>query len=213
MGRYDYHTIESWEISYLLSLIFIRYPEIAEQKIAETKRPARAFLLYNQPADIPIRPTSAVFGIEEPLSILILFNMEGLVIEYWVPNTALTRKNDPPERPPPSQPVISPVLSAVKSTPFYVLGRYVHIGYALEHYLQVRTCFCSFLKIFFSQRTRRSVWNVCRFLNGYRNEDKATYKMDARWSWQTMSEIFSEFGFFPPFCLQFKGARSFNWLY
>jgi hypothetical protein len=47
MGRYDYHSIQAI-IMGDFSLIFIRYPEIAEQKIAETKRPARSlgFLLY-----------------------------------------------------------------------------------------------------------------------------------------------------------------------
>jgi hypothetical protein len=68
--------------TYLLSLTFIRYPERAEQKLTEIKRPARSFL-YNQPADILIRarptlqPASAVFDIEEPLSI---FNMEDLQV-------------------------------------------------------------------------------------------------------------------------------------
>ena len=90
MGRYDYHTIESWEISYLLSLIFIRYPVIAERKIANLWKQRVLICITNIDQLICItiptlRPASAVFGIEEPLSIfnilrsssiLILFNME-----------------------------------------------------------------------------------------------------------------------------------------
>ena len=63
------------------SLMLIRYPEIAEQKIAETKRPARSFS-YNQPADISYftaRQCSILFGIQEPLSI---FNTEFFNIDF-----------------------------------------------------------------------------------------------------------------------------------
>jgi hypothetical protein len=33
-----------------------------------------------------------------------------------------------------------------------------------------------------SENAKISGCHVCRFLNDYGNEDKATYKMDARWS-------------------------------